>query len=162
MWGKIQLKPVHSWEPCGKDHSLWYRTAMQPKAPQGGCLVAEQPQAGLQWICWGSTWTNPKELLFWGYLGGRKEQPQAAAGALGLQGCTCRTPTMNSCQPLVPPDPAAPPASPSQVRAPQNHKSTQGAPCSLPLLGWASRWVQDFSGAPAEKPEGKLRIKLSP
>lgn len=66
MWGKIQLKPVHSWEPCGKDHSLWHRTAMQPKAPQGGCLVEGQPQAGLQWICWGSTWTNPKELLLWG------------------------------------------------------------------------------------------------
>lgn len=48
---KIQLKPVHSWESCGKDYSLWYRTAMQPKAPQttqGGWLVEEQPQAGLQ------------------------------------------------------------------------------------------------------------------
>lgn len=53
----------------------------------GGWLVEQQPQAGLQWICWGSNWTNPKELLFLGYLGGRKEQPQPAADAVGLQGC---------------------------------------------------------------------------
>lgn len=46
------------------------------------------------------------------YLGGRKEQPQPASGAWV---CSAATPTINSCQPLVPPDPAVPcPAKPRQ------------------------------------------------
>lgn len=97
-----------------------------------------------------------------GYLGGRQEQPQAAAGAVGLQGCTCRTPTMNSCQPLIPPDPAAPLAQPQPSQSSPKSQINSGSSLQPSPPGMVSRWVQDFSGAPAEKPEGKLRITLSP
>lgn len=66
------------------------------------------------------------------YLGGRKEQPQPASGAWV---CSAATPTINSSQPLVPPDPAVPCPGQNQVRAPWHHKWTWGAPCQPSPFG---------------------------
>lgn len=153
---------MQSWEPCGKDHSLWHRTAMQPKAPQGGCLVEEQPQAGLQWICWGSTWTNPKELLLWGIF---RWEEGAATGCSWCCGCAGLH-LQNSHNELLPAScPSRSSSTPSPAQPSQSSPKPQinsGSSLQPSPPGMVSRWVQDFSGAPAEKPEGKLRITLSP
>lgn len=136
---------------------------MQAKAPQttqGAWLVEEQPQAVLGCICWGSAWINPKELLFWGIF---RWEEGAARLYLVLQVCsaaTCRTPTTDSCQPLNPPCPG-----PNRVRARWHHKPTWGAPYQPSPSGMGPAdgcSMGDFWGALAGKPEGKLRIKLSP
>lgn len=112
------------------------------REPQGGWLVKSSPSRftlDLLRQCMDKS----KGIAFWGgYLGGRKEQPQPAAGAVGLQGCH-----LQNCQPLIPPDPAAPLAQPqpSQSSPTPEINSGSSGPAAFPFWDGASRWVQDFT-----------------
>lgn len=137
---KIQLKSVHSWESCGKIIPFDTELPCNPRLLRevaGWKSSPRQVYNGSAEAAHGQIQRN----CFWGgYLGGRKEQPQPAAGAVGLQGCHLQN-SHNELLPTSHPSRSSSTPGPAPAKFP-NHKWTQGAPCSLPLLGWASRWVQ--------------------
>lgn len=85
-----------------------------------------------------------RNCFFWGYLGGRKEQSQPAAGAVCLQGCHLQK-SYNELLPTSRPSrsSSAPgPAQPSQSSSTPEINSGSSGPAAFPFWDGASRWVQ--------------------
>lgn len=78
---------MHSWESCGKIIPFDTELPCNPRLLRevaGWKSSPRQVYNGSAEAAHGQIQRN----CFWGgYLGGRKEQPQPAAGAVGLQGC---------------------------------------------------------------------------
>lgn len=135
---------MHSWEPCGEDYSLWHRTAMQAKAPQGasGRLVGEeQPQ---------QVYTGSAEAVhgqiqrncFFGEIFRREEGAATACSwCCGFAGLPlAELPTSRPSRSSSPPGPA-----PAKSELPNTRNQLRELrPCSLPLLGWGQQMGAGF------------------
>lgn len=106
-----------------------------------------------------------RNCFFWGYLGGRKEQPQPAAGAVGLQGCHLQN-SHNELLPTSHPSRSSSTPGPASTKSELPKITNQLRELHAAFPSWDGPAdgcrLQDFSGALADKPEGKLEIKLSP